>query len=146
MLVRVADTADLDELVGLRAAWRNTEVTADFVSSFGDWFRNEGSTRWWWMAVDDSGRGAGMVNVKLFERMPSPGTQGSRWGYLANLFVLPRLRTDGLGSELVIAAVDKARAEGLARLVLSPSERSRALYLRLGFRPADELLVHPLSG
>jgi GNAT superfamily N-acetyltransferase len=142
----MADSADLDELIRLRAAWRNADVTAEFASSFRDWFRNEESSRWWWMAVDDSGPGAGMVNVKLFERMPSPGTQGNRWGYLANLFVLPSLRTERLGSELVTAAVDKARAEGLARLVLSPSERSRALYLRLGFRPAEELLVHPLSG
>lgn len=146
MLVRMADSADLDELIRLRAAWRNAAVTAEFVSAFRDWFRNEESGRWWWMAVDESGRGAGMVNVQLFERMPSPGTQASRWGYLANLFVLPHLRTGGVGSDLVTAALEKARAEGLARLVLSPSERSAALYLRLGFRPAEELLVHPLSG
>jgi GNAT superfamily N-acetyltransferase len=48
-----------------------------------------------------------MVNVKLFERMPSPIAPAGRWGYLANLFVVPSARGAGIGSRLVEAAVDR---------------------------------------
>ena len=50
-------------------------------------------------------------------------------------------RGDGIGAALVQAAVDSAHDEGLARLVLSPSELSTPLYGRLGFRAAHELMV-----
>lgn len=85
-----------------------------------------------------------MVNVKIFERMPSPTHPSGRWGYLANLFVDPSVRGEGIGAALVQAAVDCAHDQGLVRLVLSPSELSVPLYRRLGFRAADELMVHPL--
>jgi GNAT superfamily N-acetyltransferase len=87
-----------------------------------------------------------MVNVKLFERMPAPDTGPSRWGYLANLFVLPEHRAAGAGASLLAAAVTRARAEDLVRVVLSPSELSVPLYARQGFRPATELLMRPLIG
>ena len=85
-----------------------------------------------------------MVNVKIFDRMPSPAAAGSRWGYLANLFVLPAARRQGTGTSLVRVATEFARGQALERLVLAPSEQSRPLYTRLGFRPAHELLVLPL--
>ena len=145
MLVRAADSADLDDLVRLRAAWRDSDVTSEYMTSFRAWFQQEGATRWWWLAQDEGGSATGMVNVKLFLRMPSPASAPTRWGYLANLFVLPSARGNGIGSDLVRAAVARARVEGLARLVLSPSDRSVTLYGRLGFRSAHELLVHPLQ-
>lgn len=143
MLVRVADCGDVDELLRLRSVWRNVDTDRAFASAFRDWFRTEEPTRWWWLATD-GGVGVGMVNVKLFARMPSPKAVPSRWGYLANLFVVPGSRGQGIGSELVRCALGRAREDGLARVVLSPSERSHPLYVRLGFRSADELLVHPL--
>lgn len=143
MLVRVADMADIEELARLRALWRATALTAEFVRDFRHWFQTEPSRRWW-IAEDDVAKAQGMVNVQVFERMPSPNGRPSRWGYLANLFVAPPGRGRGAGTALVQAAVDDARADGLARLVLSPSELSTPLYGRLGFRKADELMVHPL--
>jgi GNAT superfamily N-acetyltransferase len=142
---RSADLADIDELVRLRALWRGVESTADFSSNFRRWFAAEQSSRHWWIAEDDQARAYGMVNVKMFERMPSPGQTASRWGYLANLFVDPEVRGGGTGGALVQAAIDFARAQRLVRLVLAPSTLSFPLYTRLGFTRADELMVHPLQ-
>jgi GNAT superfamily N-acetyltransferase len=108
MLVRTAGAADVDQVMRLRGLWRDAAITAEFVASFGSWFQHEQSHRWWWLAIDDAGVGVGMVNVKLFERMPSPSAPPSRWGYLANLFVAPPARGAGIGSRLVEAAVDRA--------------------------------------
>jgi GNAT superfamily N-acetyltransferase len=116
-------------------------MTDAFAAEFADWFQREGSQRWWWIAEDSAGRARGMVNLKVFERMPSPGRSPSRWGYLANLFVDRPFRNQGIGTQLLAALLDAARDEGLVRVVLSPSEQSVSLYSRMGFVPADMLLV-----
>lgn len=134
----------MDQLASLRAAWREQRASVEFVAAFREWFLREHATRWWWLATDD-GHGVGMVNLKLFDRMPSPDRPASRWGYLANLFVVPDQRGAGVGASLVAAVVDRARSERLVRVVLSPSELSVPLYGRHGFRPATDLLLLPLD-
>jgi hypothetical protein len=83
MQIRQAGWEDVEQLAGLRAVWREQALSEDFVATFRAWFSHEAPTRWWWMAVDE-GEAVGMVNVKIFERMPSPERPASRWGYLAN--------------------------------------------------------------
>lgn len=144
MIVRPAGSADVDALARLRAAWREEEATAQYVETFREWFERERATRRWWLAETD-GLTVGIVNVKIFERMPNPGRAPSRWGYLANLYVLPPYRGGGGGGRLLDAAVQHARTEGFVRLVLAPSELALPLYHRHGFRTADELLVLPLT-
>ena len=144
MRVFAADEKDVADLAQLRALWREASVTPEFLASFSAWFLREQSSRWWWLAADETQRVVGMVNVKLFDRMPSPGAPPSRWGYLANLYVLPQHWRSGVGGALVQAAVHRAQQERLVRLVLFPSEQSMSLYRRFGFRPAHELLMRPL--
>lgn len=145
MHVREADVDDVDRLAKLRAEWRGEPASAEFLATFRDWFLREQSTRWWWIALEGE-RTIGMVNLKVFNRMPSPDRPAGRWGYLANLFVAPTRRGNGVGASLVAAAVDRARSEALVRVVLSPSEPSIPLYTRHGFRPAVDLLLLPLPG
>ena len=144
MIVRSAGPADVEALARLRAAWREEEATPQFVAAVRAWMVREERSRIWWLAEHD-GEAIGMVNVKTFERMPSPDRAPSRWGYLANLYVVPAYRGSGAGSELIKAAVAHARAHGFVRLVLAPSELATPLYNRHGFRRADELLVLPLD-
>lgn len=144
MEVRQADANDVAELARLRATWRGQPASPEFVATFREWFLREQATRWWWLAAEGV-ESVGMVNLKLFDRMPSPSRPASRWGYLANLFVVPDRRGQGAGASLVAAVVARARAEGLARVVLSPSELATPLYQRHGFRPATDLLLLPLE-
>ncbi len=144
MEVRPAGESDLASLMRLRSTWRGAELTPDFAESFTSWFGREGSNRWWWLALDGSAA-VGMVNLKLYERMPSPAAPASRWGYLGNLFVLPTHRDRCVGGQLVEALLERAREEGLVRVVLSPSDSSVPLYQRHGFRADHGLLVCPLS-
>jgi GNAT superfamily N-acetyltransferase len=139
--IRRAGPQDALALMTLRAAWRGTAVSEDFASQFVPWFEREGSQRWWWLAEDPTGTGVGMVNLKLFERMPIPDRSAGRWGYLANLFVQPAYRNEGVGSRLLAALLANSQDEGLVRVVLSPTEQSVPLYRRAGFLPADMLLV-----
>jgi len=146
MNIRTAGNDDIAELARLRTAWREEPLTSQFLDAFRSWFEREQNSRWWWLAEAEAGTAVGMVNLKLFDRMPNPGKAPSRWGYLANLYVEPAHRRGGTGGLLVEAVVAKAQAEGLARLVLAPSEQAMQLYARFGFRTARELLLRPLDG
>jgi len=106
---------------------------------FRRWWEREGdSRRTWlvWRGLDP----VGMANVKIFERMPKPDAQGSRWVYVANVWVDPPHRRRGVGTMLIRHVADWARTEGMVRLVLSPRVESVAMYEALGFRPAGDML------
>jgi GNAT superfamily N-acetyltransferase len=142
--VRQATSADLPALTTLRAAWgtsrgRSAGASGDLGERLRLWWERQGGLRAAWMATEGE-RPVGMVNLAVFERMPHEGVPDARWAYLANLWVEPDRRRRGVASALVTAAVDWARAEGMERMVLNPSEMSRQLYQALGFRPADDLV------
>ena len=104
------------------------------------WYAQESSRRVLRLAEVD-GVAVGMMNLAVFERTSRPGRPVSRWGYLANAFVLPEYRNQGIGKRLIMALLDHAASNDFARVVLSPSERSISFYQRAGFGPADELMV-----
>jgi GNAT superfamily N-acetyltransferase len=82
----------------------------------------------------------GMLNMLVFRRAGA-GYAAEPLGLQANFFVLAGHRASGVGSRLLEACVQHADQERFARIVLSPSERSRPLYQRWGLRPADSLMV-----
>jgi GNAT superfamily N-acetyltransferase len=143
-VVRQATSTDLPALTTLREA---RGVTRGRSSGDGDdlgerlrrWWERQSGLRVAWLATEGE-RPVGMVNLAVFERMPRQGVPDARWAYLANLWVEPDRRRQGVARALVTAAVEWARAEGMERVVLNPSEVSRPLYEALGFRPADDLV------
>lgn len=145
--VRLAGPDDESTLAALRRAW--TEEIAggrvddpEFEGRFGEWFARESDQRVTWLGSKD-GEPAGMVNALIFTRMPKPGTQPSRWFYLANFYVLPDHRNGGLGSRMLTALTDYADQHEFVRTVLSPSDRSVPFYERSGFREAYDLMIRP---
>lgn len=151
--IRIAGISDIPALASLRrtsAAERDAErghaVAADenFETRFALWYKSECGRRVTWLAEAD-GEPAGMMNLVVFERMPRPGRDAGRWGYIGNAFVLPAHRDQGVGSLMLAAALRYADERGFARVVLSPSERSVPFYRRAGFAPADALLLRPGS-
>ena len=143
VVVRRAHQEDVASFLALRLQWKAEESTPEFAHRFTGWFEQELPSRWWWLAQDDLGP-VGMVNLKLFERMPTAQIVTARWGYLCNLFVSPTHRANGVGGSLVAALLAAAREAELVRVVLSPSEASVPLYHRHGFTDAHGLLAwHP---
>jgi GNAT superfamily N-acetyltransferase len=134
-------------MAALRRAWVEEDAgpvdEPAYEQAFADWYAAEGDHRVAWIAFVD-GTPAGMLNLLEYRRMPRPGRLDSRWGYVSNVFVLGRYRNRGLGRELLDAMLAFARERSYARLVLSPSERARPLYERVGFGPVDELLLQRL--
>ena len=59
-------------------------------------------------------------------------TDLSSFGYLKDIFVLPKWRSCGYGMELVGAMIERLDAEGVPILMLATSD-AHALYRRFGF-------------
>lgn len=139
--------AHVEDLVGLRTRWaaeqeRTLHDDDPFVADFTAWLEREAAHRLFWIA-SVVGAPVGMVNLLVFDRMPTVGKPGGGWGYLCNMFVDQAHRNAGLGAGLAAALLDHADEAGLERVVLSPSERSRPFYASLNFGPAANLLLHP---
>lgn len=149
MTIRRATAADVGALAALRRAWVEEDAGpiddgGAFERDVAHWYANEAGRRLTWIATLGA-EPVGMLNLVEFHRMPRPGRRASSWGYVSNVFVLAAHRSGGIGRELLEAAISTARERGYARLVLSPSERARPLYARVGFGAADELMLMPLD-
>lgn len=145
--IRETVDGDLPALAALRASWAAEQAPAadgttvdseEFVAVLKRWL--EANPRTFFLA-EHNGVPVGMLNLMVFERMPKPGKDISRWVYLGNVYVLPDRRNAGIGAQLVEAALTYSREINAVRMLLSPSSESRSFYARLGFVPASELNV-----
>lgn len=137
-----ASESDVADIVALRASMgraRGAPQEDGFAGRVAQWWAEQASSRRVWLASDGD-RPVGMVNLKLFERMPMPGEAPSSWAYVANVWVEPADRRRGVATGLMSEALAWCRDARLRRVVLNPSEMSLPLYARLGFRPASDLL------
>jgi ribosomal protein S18 acetylase RimI-like enzyme len=141
--IRPFTPSDLGSVVGLTRELQRFELqfAADHAApdqAFGEWYvgrllgvlrENDGVLL---VAAQDGavcGFSAGHVE-------DDPEAQ-NRYFYIAELSITERLRGRGIGSRLIAAMEDAARARGLTTVVigvLAASERVHGLYNRLGYR------------
>ena len=153
MQVRRTTRDDWPAVARLRREWTEEQagVVIDdpsYEDVFTAWAEREQHQRITWLALSDDDRAVGMLNLLVFTRMPRPVDprrpgRPTCWGYVANVYVDRAQRDGGVGRLLLDACTAHADAEGFARLVLSPSERSVPFYARAGFEPATSLMVRP---
>lgn len=139
----LATPDDLAAMARLRTDWTVDQGgTPDpgFAEQLRDWWVGDAGDRRAWLARAADGAAVGMANLQVFHRMPRPSQPPSRWAYVANVWVDPAHRSRGVGRLVMTHVLDWARANGMARVVLAPSEMSVPLYSSLGFRPADDLM------
>ena len=146
--VRIAVRDDDIAVAYLRSLWTGVDPDAVFEKRLSDWLVSEGDRRTTWLAWVGH-EAIGMASLFEYRRMPRPGRDDSRWGYLSNMFVRDEFRNQGVGSALLSAIVATADERAYARTVLSPSERAVRFYTRAGFAVPDDptagdpLLVRP---
>lgn len=139
--VRLAARDDDIAVTYLRSLSTGVFPDAAFEKRLSDWLASEGDRRTTWLAWVGNDA-IGMASLFEYRRMPRPGRDDSRWGYLSNMFVRDEFRNQGVGSALLSAIVASADERAYARVVLSPSKRAVPFYQRAGFAiPNDRRLV-----
>jgi GNAT superfamily N-acetyltransferase len=111
----------------------------DFMAAFIDWTLAHAGTHPAWLAEVD-GAPAGMAWLAIVDRVPGRRLWSRISGNLQSVFVLPEHRNGGLGEQLVGAALEHARAQGMEYVSVHPSERSFPLYRRAGFAESPGVL------
>jgi GNAT superfamily N-acetyltransferase len=86
---------------------------------------------YFWIALHDN-RIVSMASVQRILMVPKPSRLNDAFGYLTNVYTVPKYRNQGIGSALLKHAVNWAKDDGLELLLVWPSEPSRDFYKRLG--------------
>jgi GNAT superfamily N-acetyltransferase len=147
--IRLARSNDSNALAELRYQFRAeagsaTENKSRFVRRCASWMKKRlrsGSRLWRCWVLDDGKRLLGHVWVQLFEKLPNPVKDELEFhAYVTNFYVIPEMRSQGLGKRLLDKALSWCRAQETDAVILWATPESRSLYRRCGFgEPADIL-------
>lgn len=145
--IRAATPDDAPALARLRYEFRAVERGATeprdaFIERCTTWMRQRmGEPSWRCLVAVAEGDIVGHVWLSLIDKVPNPGEgEPERHGYLTNLYVRPSAR-GGTGSALMEAALEWCRGQHIDTVLLWPTERSRTLYGRYGFRTSDAIMA-----
>jgi len=91
-----------------------------------------------WLLIE-YGVATGCACALFWNRLPYPTS--SLHAEIAGVYVVPSLRRRGYATELVREAVANARARGVRKITLSPTEVGRSIYERLGFNNETHMAI-----
>jgi GNAT superfamily N-acetyltransferase len=138
--IRLATSSDSRALADLRYRFRTetesaTETKPRFVQRCALWMKKRfrsGSSPWRCWVLDDGKRLLGHVCVQLFEKVPNPVNEPEFHAYVTNFYVVPEMRSRGLGEKLLNKALSWCRARGTDAVILWATPGSGSLYRRCG--------------
>ena len=146
MRIRPAAPADAPSLAELRWEFRAAieppvEARGAFLARCAAWMAAElaAGKPWRALVAEDGERIVGQVWLHAIGKLPNPVGEPASHAYISNLYVTPAAR-GGIGARLLQAALDRAAAEGVDRVILWPTPRSRTLYERFGFTTDGEVM------
>src|SRR5204863_6884681 len=145
--IRLARPSDSHALAELRYRFRAetepaTESKPRFLPRCASWMRKRfrsGSYPWRCWVLDDGKQLLGHVCVQLFEKIPNPvNHEPELHAYVTNFYVVPEMRSQGLGKSLLNKALSWCLARGTDAIILWATPGSRSLYRRCDLaEPAD---------
>jgi GNAT superfamily N-acetyltransferase len=139
--IRLARSNDSHALADLRYRFRietvpATETKSRFLRRCIPWMRKRfrfGSCPWRCWVLDDGKQLLGHICVHLFEKIPNPVNEPELHAYVTNFYVVPEMRSHGLGKRLLNKALSWCRARGTDAVILWATPGSKSLYHRCGF-------------
>jgi GNAT superfamily N-acetyltransferase len=151
--IRLAKLTDCRALAELRYRFRAeaepaTETKSQFLRRCTSWMRKRfrsSSCPWRCWVLDDGEQLLGNVCVQLIEKVPNPVNEPELHAYVTNFYVVPEMRSRGLGKRLLNKALSWCRAWQTDAIILWATPGSKSLYRRCGLvEPTDIFeLRHP---
>ena len=117
--IRLAKSSDWNALAEMRYQFRaelgsTTESKSRFARRFTSWVQkhfNCSPSIWRCWVLDDGKELLGHVCVQLFQKMPNPINEPELHAYLTNFYVIPEMRSHGLGRQLLNKALSWCRSQ-----------------------------------
>ena len=145
--VRPASERDALTLAQLRYEFRSLfhqvrEDEAKFVERCTAWMRErlrrESLWKCWIAELQDTA--VANVWIQLVEKIPNPIEEPEYYIYLTNFYVREQHRSQGVGTMMLSEILDWARSKNVKTVILQPTERSKAFYMRHGFTTAEDFM------
>jgi len=92
-----------------------------------------------WLATTADGSVAAGAGLWLMDWPPHVIGTGLRRGNIINVYTEPAHRRRGLARQLLNAALDWCRTNGVDVIILHASKEGRHLYESVGFEPTNEM-------
>ena len=145
--IRVATESDAFTLARLRYEFRSLfhqvrEDEAAFVDRCTVWMRerlrSESLWKCWIAELQDTA--VGNVWAQLVEKIPNPIEEPEYYIYLTNFYVREQHRSHGVGSMLLSEILAWGKSKNVKTVILWPTERSKAFYMRHGFATVEDVM------
>ncbi|WP_243901462.1 GNAT family N-acetyltransferase [Glycomyces niveus] len=111
----------------------------DFAKEFAAWARAHTESHRC-VVVCRNGTVIGMAWLAVVARVPTPGRFVRASGDLQSVYLVPEERSGGLGSRLIAAVLEEARALGLPKVTVQSTTRAIPVYCRNGFAASPKVL------
>src|SRR5262245_24730111 len=151
IIIRPAGTEDAPALARLRYEFRAgqdpaTENESQFLARCGAWMaaRLAPGSHWRCWVVEEAGSFVGVIWLQFIEKIPNPGAEAEKHGYISNFYLQPSPRAARLRSMRIDTCLRFCEKEAVDALILWPTPRSRRLYERYGFAVREDLLERRL--
>jgi len=91
-----------------------------------------------WIAETES-EAAACSAVSFYSLPPKPWNLSGRYAYVSSMFTKPEHRKRGLARQLLQAALEYIKAQGVQQVTLHASQWGESLYSSVGFQPTNEM-------
>ncbi|KYH44728.1 GNAT family N-acetyltransferase [Branchiibius sp. NY16-3462-2] len=112
-----------------------------FLSEYADAWLADSASRPTWLAFGPEGEAIALVQSVLITKLPSLRRPVVSWLHVAQVFVVPAHRGQGLAGRMLTVLQDWARAHQVDRVQLNARQQARGVYERAGFVPASDRLM-----
>lgn len=145
--IRMASESDALTLARLRYEFRSLfhqvrEDEATFIDRCTVWMRerlrSESLWKCWIAELQDTA--VGNVWVQLVEKIPNPIEEPEYLIYLTNFYIREQHRSHGVGSMMLSEILTWCKSKNVKTVILWPSDRSKAFYMRHGFATAEDVM------
>jgi GNAT superfamily N-acetyltransferase len=147
--IRRASTDDVITLVEHRRemfydmGYRDDAALDSMAAKFKPWLldhMNSGEYVAWLAVASDASIAAG-AGLWLMDWPPHMIGNGARRGNILNVYTVEKFRRRGLARQLMEAAIQWCRENGVDIVILHASPEGRALYESMGFAPSNEMRI-----
>jgi GNAT superfamily N-acetyltransferase len=154
LIIRPARLDEVHELARLRYTLRSRnrqpadadtrqdiESESDFLERCTVWMREALQRSNWrcWVAERDRSL-IGALWLQVIKKIPNPSAESESFVYITNFFVNESARGQGIGSAVLEEALKWCKEQAIHTVILWPTEKSRSLYQRHGFKVTPDLL------